>query len=101
MIIETFKSEEARSRWRDMMDTALIGGKVIVERYNKPQAVLIGYTQFNAMSERLETLEAWAEAQSIDKTIESGQSQVVTFEQHKAKMQAKGAHYDLGNRVQS
>ncbi len=96
-----FKSDEARQHWRDMMDTALIGGRVIIERYTKPQAVLMGYTQYKAMAERLQELEAWQEAQRIDHDIESGQAQVVTFEQHKARMQAKGATYGVDDRVQS
>ena len=101
MTVTTFKSDEARNRWRDMMDIALTGGRVIVERYNKPQAILIGYEQMNAIVQRLQELEAWAEAQRINQNIESGKAQVVTFEQHKARMQAKGATYDLGDRVQS
>lgn len=98
MDISTFKSDEARSRWRDMMDAALTGERVIIERYAKPQAVLIGYKQFNAMADRLHELEAWAEAQRIKQDIESGKAQVVTFEQHKARM---GDIYDLGVGVQS
>ena len=43
MNIITMKSEQARNSWRDMLDIVLTGGKVIIERYRKPQAVLIGY----------------------------------------------------------
>ena|SRR5437016_5098048 len=100
MQIATFKSDEARSRWRDMMDIALTGGRVIVEWYRKPQAVLVGYAQCNEMAQRLQALEAWAEAQRLNQAIESGEAQVVTFERHKAKMQAKGATYGIGDRVQ-
>ena len=97
MTVETFKSEEARSRWRDVLDIALTGGRVIVERYAKPQAVILGYKQFSDLVRRVEELEAWREAQRIDRDITEGRSQVVTFEQHKARM---GTNYDLGNPVQ-
>lgn len=101
MTVTTFKSDEARNRWRDMMDIALTGGQVIVERYNKPQAILIGYEQMKAIMQRLHELEAWQEAQRIKQDIDTGKAQVVTLEQHQARMQAKGATYDLGGRVQS
>lgn len=98
MTITTFKSDEARNRWRDMMDTAMTGGQVVVERYNKPQAVLLGYQQFADLMQRIHELEAWQEAQRIKQNIETGQAQVVTLDQHKARMRMKGATY-VGDRV--
>jgi antitoxin (DNA-binding transcriptional repressor) of toxin-antitoxin stability system len=35
--------EQARNRWRDMVDHAFKGGEVIVQRYDKPVAVLVNY----------------------------------------------------------
>ena len=93
MIAETFKSEDARNRWRDMMDIAIMGGRVIVERYAKPQAVLVGYTQYKEMAERLDELEAWAAAMESKRAIDSGEARTVTLDQHKARMRTKGAKY--------
>jgi PHD/YefM family antitoxin component YafN of YafNO toxin-antitoxin module len=42
----TFSSFEARGRWRDMMDAALTGKQVVIARYDKPQAVLVNYQQW-------------------------------------------------------
>ena len=98
MTIETFKSEEARSRWRDVLDIALTGGRVIVERYAKPQAVILGYKQFSDLMRRVEELEAWQAAQRIKEGIETGQTSIVTLDQHKARMRTKGAQY-VGDRV--
>jgi hypothetical protein len=38
-----FESDEARKRWRDVMDAALVGKEVVIKRYNKPQTVVINY----------------------------------------------------------
>ena len=45
------KSEEARTRWRDMMDAAITGEAVVIERYNRPQAALIDFETFVALQE--------------------------------------------------
>jgi hypothetical protein len=42
----TYKSFNARRKWREMMDNALIGKQVIVERYDTPVAVLVNYEQW-------------------------------------------------------
>lgn len=91
------KSDDVRQNWRDVIDDALLGGRVIIERYTKPLAVIINYKQYVEMKERLSYLETWAEAQRIKHAIDSGSAQVVTFEQHKANM---GNLYDLDARVQ-
>jgi len=100
MMIEHFTSDEARSRWRDMVDIATIhGGRAIIERYGKPVAVVIGYVQMNALLQQIQELEAWKEAQLSNQRIESGQAQGVTLAQHEAKIQAQGATDALGDRV--
>jgi hypothetical protein len=58
--------EEARNRWRDMMDHAFKGGEVIVKRYDKPQAVLVSYEQWQMLKRHylayLDKLSAEADA---------------------------------------
>lgn len=93
------RSDDVRQNWREVLDNALLGGRVIVERYAKPLAVLINYKQYQEMKDRLSFLEAWAQAHQIDHDIESGKTQAVTLEQHKARMQTKGASYGLEDRV--
>jgi len=39
----TMKGEEARNSWRDIIDTAFQGGEVVIQRYDKPVAVLVNY----------------------------------------------------------
>jgi prevent-host-death family protein len=50
MITTTFTSDDARKRWRDLLDmTYRDDAEVVIERYNKPVAVLINYEQYQAV----------------------------------------------------
>lgn len=46
MTVMTIRSEEARNRFRDMLDTAVAGGETVIERHGKPTAVIINYDQW-------------------------------------------------------
>jgi hypothetical protein len=48
----TMKSEEARLRMRDILDEVLASKEVIIKRYAKPTAVVIGYKQWQAWKKR-------------------------------------------------
>jgi prevent-host-death family protein len=50
--ITTMKSEEARVRMRDILDEVIAGKEVIIERYAKPTAVVIGYKQWQIWKKR-------------------------------------------------
>jgi len=39
-------SDEARSKWREVLDTAVAGNKVVIERYGKPVAVIVPYAEY-------------------------------------------------------
>lgn len=60
-----FQSKDANRRWRDMMDAAFVGKKVIVERHKRPQAVLINYDYWQQVEARLRELEQQAEVARI------------------------------------
>jgi PHD/YefM family antitoxin component YafN of YafNO toxin-antitoxin module len=51
MSVTTMKSDEARQSWRDVLDLAAGGGSVVVERDNKPFAVMISYEAWLAVQE--------------------------------------------------
>ncbi|MCB9419206.1 MAG: type II toxin-antitoxin system Phd/YefM family antitoxin [Ardenticatenaceae bacterium] len=46
MKTKTVSSDQARARWRELLDTAVTGDHVIIERYGKPVAVLIPYQDY-------------------------------------------------------
>lgn len=52
MTIITMKSDEARSRFRDILDH-VFGGltEVVIERYNKPTAVVVNYHEWQKLKE--------------------------------------------------
>jgi prevent-host-death family protein len=58
MIVQTLKSDEARNRWRDMLDIVDAGGEVVIQRYNKPVAVLISYELFEELQEEIDERKA-------------------------------------------
>ena len=57
MNITTLSSREARTKWRDVLDTIDNGtADVVIERYGKPIATLIPYEDYEALLEELEDL---------------------------------------------
>lgn len=52
MTVVTMKSDEARSRFRDILDTVFSGlTEVVIERYNKPTAVVVNYHEWQKLKE--------------------------------------------------
>ena len=99
MTIVTMKSEEARNSWRDMLDIALKGGRVIIERYSKPQAVLVGYEQWQKTQQRLQEYELLQEAKQIADRIDRGEEKTISHEELKRLMlekRASGAAVHVG-----
>lgn len=46
MTAKTISSDQARAKWRELLDTAVTGSHVIIERYGKPVAVLVPYQDY-------------------------------------------------------
>lgn len=49
MTLSTMRSEDARRNWRDLLDAAHRGLETVIERYQKPTAVVVGYTEWKAL----------------------------------------------------
>jgi prevent-host-death family protein len=57
MNVTKLSSREARTNWRDVLDTIDKGtADVVIERYGKPIATLIPYADYEALLEELEDL---------------------------------------------
>ena len=84
------KSEEARTRWRDMMDAATSGEAVVIERYNTPQAALISYEDFIVLRETIEELQADRRAAQIYAQIKAGETTTRPWEEVEAELVAEG-----------
>lgn len=47
MVVKTVRSEEARTRLRDVMDEVTAGeAEVVIERYGKPTVAVISYKEY-------------------------------------------------------
>jgi prevent-host-death family protein len=54
--VKVFSSDEARTRWRDILDIGMRGGDVVVERYGKPVVAVIPYEDYEALIDALDDL---------------------------------------------
>lgn len=64
MTYRILNSEDARTRWRDILDAAGAGQDVVIARYGKPMAALIPIADYEALLEELEDLRAARRAQA-------------------------------------
>ncbi len=65
MINKVVASDRARTNWRDMIDAALSGHDVVIERYGKPTVAVIPYEDYVALEETLQDIRDAREAQQI------------------------------------
>jgi prevent-host-death family protein len=62
---QTLNTNEARTRWRDIIDAAHAGqSDIVIERYGKPMVVIIPYEDYLALEEELEELRAARRAEA-------------------------------------
>ena len=85
MSVLTMKSEEARNSWRDMLDHALMGGEVVIERYDKPMAVMVNYKQWQAWKRLLTRI-----TRDRYEEMKADSSKVVTEAEYQQALQAEG-----------
>jgi len=64
MVQQILNSDDARTRWRDILDAANAGQDVVIARYGKPMAAVIPIADYEALMEDLEDLRAARRAQS-------------------------------------
>lgn len=64
MTYQVLNSDDARTRWRDILDAANSGQDVLIARYGKPTAAVIPIADYEAVIEELEDLRAARRAQA-------------------------------------
>jgi hypothetical protein len=79
----TYKSFNARRKWREMMDNALIGKQVIVERYDTPVAVLVNYQQWQMFQKSFL-------AMLQERSNEVAAGNFISFEEVETDLRARG-----------
>lgn len=87
MTVTTIKSDDARSKWRELLDTVFVNRDeaVVIERYAKPLAVLINY---DTWQERRFT-QREVQALLMAKEIELRGEPTISSEEHRARMQER------------
>jgi prevent-host-death family protein len=81
--MQTFKSDEARAKLRDILDAVTAGGEVVIERYHKPVGVLVPHAAWLAYKrQRKERIERAV------KRMAAGD--YLTLEQVEAKLNERG-----------
>ena len=57
MGIQVVNTNDARLKWRDIVDSTAAGkGDVVVERYGKPMVVVVPFEDYQALREQFEDL---------------------------------------------
>ena len=81
MTLWRLSANEARSRWRDIVDAAALGDSdVVVERYGKPMVAIISYEDYVELVDELDDIraarraaaayEAWLQDPSLGRPME-------------------------------
>lgn len=83
MSIKTVKSDEARTKMRDILDEVTAGRDVVIERYNKPVGVMVPHARWLHWQKR--HLEEIAQARA-----EMDAGNFLTWEEVKAKLKEDG-----------
>lgn len=96
-MIKTFKSDEASLKLSDILDDVFRGDtEVVIERYNKPTAVVVNYEQWQALK-RQQQQALLAQAKKVSADIASGKTGTIAHDELKCLMveqraQGKKAH---------
>lgn len=84
MATKTMRSEEARIKMRDILDEVYAGNtEVVIERYNRPTAVVVSYSQWQAWKRQRQQHIAAARK-------EAAEGNVLTQAEVRAELEAKG-----------
>jgi prevent-host-death family protein len=91
MPTKTMTSDEARTRWRDLLDTAMAGEvDTVIERYGKPAAAVIPFEDYVALQEELEDLRAARRAVAAYREWQEDPSTGEDWSAVKAELRAEG-----------
>jgi PHD/YefM family antitoxin component YafN of YafNO toxin-antitoxin module len=90
MPVKVLDSNTARTRWRDIMDTASGGDTdIVVERYGKPMVAVIAYDDFLALQEDLDDLRASRRVAEAYKAWKADPDRGMPYEDFRAELIAE------------
>jgi prevent-host-death family protein len=89
--ISTWDSNDARIKWREVIDTAAAGGAdVVITRYGKPVVAVIDYDDFLALQEELDDLRAARRADAAYEEYRRDPSSVQPWDEIRTRLIAEG-----------
>jgi prevent-host-death family protein len=66
MPVQVMKSEDARTQWRNLLDTASAGDTdIVIERHGKPTAAVVNYEQYIEAQAIIEEIRAIRDAEKM------------------------------------
>ena len=83
MVEPVMKSAEVRDKWRDILDSVHVGQEIVIERYNKPAAVVINFDKWRILKQRY-----FAELDRISQEMREGD--FFTQEELDAELRKRG-----------
>lgn len=89
MPVATWDSNDARIKWREVIDTAL-RGDVVITRYGKPVVAVIDYDDFLALQEELDDLRAARRADEAFEEVLHNPAAAEPWAAVRAELQAQG-----------
>lgn len=90
MSAQILDSNQARLKWREVLDAATAGDDVIVERYGKPTAAVIPYEDYEALLDELDDLRAARRAAAVYEAWKRDPSTARPLEEIEAELIAEG-----------
>ena len=91
MTISKWDSNDARIKWREVVDTAAAGvADVVITRYGKPVVAVIDYQDFLALQEELDELRAARRADAAFERYLRDPSTATPWDQVRDELIAEG-----------
>jgi prevent-host-death family protein len=87
---QTLSSDDARTRWRDVLDAASAGSVTVIERYGKPTAAVIPFEDYAAIRDEIEDLRAARRAEAVLESWRQNPSRARPYEEVRAELVADG-----------
>lgn len=95
MTVQTYDSNRARAKWRDVLDVASAGtSDVVIERYGKPVAVVIAYDDYISVQDELDDQRAARRAAAIYEEWKRDPSVARPYAEFRAELVEKGVLND-------
>jgi prevent-host-death family protein len=92
MPIQTLDSNDARLRWRSLLDAARAGEDTVIERYGEPTAAVIPFEDYAAIQEILDDLRAARRAEAVLAEYQADPTTARPWREVMAELEEESSH---------